>query len=107
MLVKTLMDEVAVSVSSTETGSTVLFHMPKSNRGIASMRCTSYDGSGNLVTKVEGRLSSSMEWVQIVSKNLNADETVTEEDLQLYPEMRATCTAAAGCSGTVTVQVGG
>ena len=107
MLVKTLMDEVAVAASTTETGSTVLFHMPKSNRGIASMRCTSYTGTGNLVTKVEGRLSSSMEWVQVVSKNLNDDETFTEEDLQLYPEMRALCTAAAGCSGTVTVQVGG
>jgi len=107
MLVKTLMDEVAVAASATETGSTVLFHMPKSNRGIASMRCTSYVGSGNLVTKVEGRLSSSMEWVQVASKNLNADETLNEEDLQLFPEMRATCTAAAGCSGTVTVQVGG
>ena len=107
MLVKTLMDEVAVAASGNESGSTVLFHMPKSNRGIASMRCTSYTGTGNLVTKVEGRLSSSMEWVQVVSKNLNADETFTEEDLQLYPEMRATCTAAAGCTGTITVQVGG
>ncbi len=55
MLVKTLMDGVAVAASATETGSTVLFHMPKSNRGIASMRCTSYAGSGNLVTKVQRR----------------------------------------------------
>ena len=107
MLVKTLMDGVAVAASATETGSTVLFHMPKSNRGVASMRCTSYVGSGNLATEVEGRLSSSMEWVSVATKNLNANETLNSDDIQLYPEMRATCTAAAGCSGTITVQVGG
>ena len=107
MLVKTLMSAVGVASEESQTGAIVLFHMAKSNRGIAQMRCTGYSGSGNLVTKVEGRLSESMEWVTVESKNLNANETLTGEDMQLFPEMRATCVAASGANGTVTVQVGG
>tara|TARA_R100001594_G_scaffold16072_1_gene33396 strand:- start:396 stop:728 length:333 start_codon:yes stop_codon:yes gene_type:complete len=107
---KILVDAVAVDTGATHNSTVENFHMPKGNRGLAAFKVASYAGSGNVAFKLEGRTNSNMDWATVSNTGVNIASSITTyvEDVQLYPEMRAVVTAAAGVTAaTVSVHVGG
>ena len=104
-----MVDAEAMSGGETHNSSVFDFHMPKGNRGLVIFKVASYGGSGNVTFKLQGRTNSEMDWVDVGSttKNISSSTTSTQEDIQLFPQMRAEVTTGASATGTVTVHVGG
>ena len=109
MIVKVMVDAVAKSAGATTNSEVFDFHMPKGNRGIVMYMVASYSGSGNITCKLQGRTNADMDFVDVgsSSKNISSSTAVSQEDIQLYPQMRAVITTAGGTTGTVSVHVGG
>lgn len=109
MITKVMVDAVAKSAGATTNSEVFDFHMPKGNRGLVMYKVASYGGSGNITCKLQGRTNANMDWVDVdnTSKNLSSNTADAVEDIQLFPQMRAEITTAAGASGTVSIHVGG
>ena len=109
MIVKIMVDAVAKSAGATTNSEVFDFHMPKGNRGLVMYKVAGYSGSGNITCKLQGRTNANMDFTDVgsTSKNISSDTVTKQEDIQLYPQMRAVITTAAGASGTVSVHVGG
>lgn len=106
MIVKTLMS--VTGQTSTTDGATFNLEMPKGNRGLVQVKGANYSGISAVTVKIQGRLSSSMAFVDIANGSIsqNANGSTAVEDIQLYPEMRATISTLTGTSADVTVQLG-
>lgn len=109
MIVKVMVDAVAKSAGATTNSEVFDFHMPKGNRGLVMYMVSGYGGSGNITCKLQGRTNADMDFVDVgsTSKNISSNTVSSQEDIQLFPQMRAEITTAAGASGTVSVHVGG
>ena len=108
MITKVLVNATAMSASETVNSSVETIHMAKGNRGLVCYKVASYSGSGNVTCKLQGRTNPDMDWVEVdnSSKNISSSTADAVEDIQLFPEMRATVTTAAGTTGTVSVHLG-
>lgn len=106
MKVKEIYSAVALGASS---GPSFNFEMPKSNRGIFMVKTSNYASISALTLKLQGRLSSDMDFVDVVNASitLNTAGCAAVEDIQLYPEMRLAITTFTGnLVGSVIAQVG-
>ena len=97
-----------------EAGDTETFNMPKSPRGIVHFNASAT--SGTVVAKAEvrlqGRLSSEQGWVDVLLDGTAdyADVTdtipsLTFQDIQIFPEMRANVTTFTYLSATIKIIV--
>ena len=104
------------TLSVAESGSGVSFEMPKSNRGIVHMSIENESASGGgakAEVHIQGRLSPSQGWVDI---NLNSSSTfadltatidsLTFQDIQVFPEMRANISTFTFTQADVYIVVG-
>lgn len=106
MKVKEIYNQVAAGVSE---GNGFNFEMPKSNRGIFMVKTSSYVNVSALTVKLQGRLSSDMDYVDVANASitLNTAGCDAVEDIQLYPEMRLAVTTFTGTLvGNILCQVG-
>lgn len=102
------------SSTGSSDGSTYFFEMPKSNRGVAHFKLgTTSGGSGSstAIGKIQGRLSDLVDWVDIdlsgsTSSTLESSaDNHTYQDIQMYPQMRASVDSNGFTSANFTVYV--
>jgi len=109
MIVKTIFNKDATQLY--DTGGVFSVNMPKSNRGIFSVKRTSV-GNASIQVKLQGRLSSDMEFIDVANASVTltssaAVKTDSVEDIQLYPEMQALVSSFSGGVDTpLIVQLG-
>ena len=98
------------TVTGTTTGSTFTFEMPKGNRAVVNFFLSSInDTNGNVTAQLEGRLSDRMEFVVVDIDSSGTDvvtltstnHTVTAQDIQIYPQMRAKVNAVNTATSAV------
>lgn len=98
------------TITGATTGSAFTFEMPKSSRGIVQFVLSSInDTDGNVTAQLEGRLSDQMDWVIVDIDSSGTDvvslsdtaPTVTAQDIQVYPQMRAKVNALSTATSAV------
>ena len=106
MRVEVLVD--GTSVTATTQSSAVELHMPKTIRGLIQYQTADWSGLTSIVFKLQGRMSSDMDWVDVssTSKTHTGDTSTAVEDITLYPSMRCYMTVTGTGSATVDVKLG-
>ena len=96
------------SVTATTQSSAVELHMPKTIRGLIQYQAADWSGLTNIAFKLQGRMSSDMNWVDVseTTKTHTEDTSTAVEDISLYPSMRCYMTVTGTGSATVDVKLG-
>ena len=106
MRIEVLVD--GTSVTATTQSSAVELHMPKTIRGLIQYQTADWSGLTNIAFKLQGRMSSDMNWVDVASsaKTHTTDTSTAVEDITLYPSMRCYMEVTGTGSATVDVKLG-
>jgi|3_EtaG_2_1085321.scaffolds.fasta_scaffold08160_7 hypothetical protein len=110
MIVKTLQNG---SLDSAGFGSAITTEAPGGAKGTLQLKITTAEGLESFNVRVQGRLSESVEWIDLpsaawTSATTAVSTTAVLADVTIYPLMRFSCQAMSGTAGTLTVvaQVG-
>ena len=103
---------ISKTLLAAEAGDVKYFHMPKSSRGIVHFNVSSGTGTGSRKAEVrlQGRLSEDQGWVDVElddsSDFADLDNTIpslTFQDVQIFPEMRANVSTLTYLSAAITL----
>lgn len=98
-----------VSFLATQVLGTALnLEMPKNSRGVAQCTVVSLGGLSGVTVKLQGRVSSEVDFIDVDSGTFgtpSAGTTVTLTDIQLYPQMRAVASVGSGQTATFQAYV--